>query len=50
MWSRGDVDFDARIRPCKAWEDVFEEGVHAFGGAGPVGVVEIEAAEGEDEC
>jgi hypothetical protein len=50
MWSRRDVDFDTGIRAGEAWEDVFEEGVHALGGPGPVGVVEVEAAEGEDEC
>jgi len=49
MRSWRDVDFDTGIRSCEAWENVLEEGVHAFGGAGPVGVVEVEAAEGKDE-
>lgn len=50
MWARGDVDFDAGVGTRKGGEDVLQEGVHAAGAAGPVGVVEVEAGEGEDEC
>jgi hypothetical protein len=45
---RGDDDFDGGVGGGEGGEGVFEEGVHALGGAGPVAVGEGEGFAGED--
>ena len=48
-WSRRDGDFDAGVGGGEGAEVGAEEVVHAAAAAGPVAVVEVEAAALEDE-